>query len=686
MTAGAAAIDQSALLEWAAGYAPDGAVPSAELEPAPDGEPDDEEGPQGPAAGAKGSAARRRAEQRAARASEARSRRRRLAVKRGLKDGCVVLRILMEIFPSASVAMAHHLQERPANRFAVNHNWKCISACFQQLGLPTAALDRAGLSVCRDKATNMILATLYFLQQLKRRPNFTAAFSFRLGDAIETFLQSGECLTSLARGGAVPSAVHLQESLDFEPQVPAALTDPQWMWRNGAGNPALRDNAQPEAAPRPKKTGRSNKSKEGPVRGRRKGGPGPGSRGRRLVTRAPAADELAEPLPAPASADGESTSDSAPELAGGERLTGEEQEELLYLRKLRAVHTKQIKAMTESNNTLQLMVQTLEASVAKAAQREASNTAQEGGGAPAGASAEAGGRHGTAGARQDPQQRLLQRHVDESLAAAKRSAEKLQESEAARETLAASQTSLQEQLVTLSEAHGKLQQAHADSINELALTSRELEACKETSEMLELELREQSATLDELLRQQPDSAAARCPAAEPPPAEVEDSQPWGSRRADAQDAASEHAEEEGGRPAAATDGAAAEPERVEADAHFAEAVAEMRVDAARAVDRAGQTAPAGLAERASSAGSDGSSTASTERPRKRAVRFKSESVICAEGDDDVVRIALCRPARSLKILALEEKRGRWLGDQAPWQGVFRGSTRRRTRYSRPRSE
>jgi len=682
MTVTAAAIDQSALLDWAAGYAPDGAVPPAELEP-PDGEPDDE-GPQGPAAGAKGSAARRRAEQRAARASEARSRRRRLAVKRGLKDGCVVLRILMEIFPSASVAMSHHLQERPANRFAVNHNWKCIGACFQQLGLPAAALDRAGLSVCRDKATNMILATLYFLQQLKRRPNFTAAFSFRLGDTIEAFLQSGECLTSLARGGAVPSAVHLQESLDFEPQVPAALTDPQWMWRNGAGNPTLRDNARPEAAPRPKKTGRPNKSKEAPARGRRKGGPGPG---RKMVTRAPAAGDVAEPLPAPASADGDTTSDSAPELAGGERLTGEEQEELLYLRKLRAVHTKQIKAMTESNNTLQLMVQTLEASVAKAAQREASNTAQEGGGAPARASAEAGGRHGVAGARQDPQQRLLQRHVDESLAAAKRSAEKLQESEAARETLAASQTSLQEQLVTLSEAHGALQQAHADSINELSLTSRELEACKETSEMLELELREQSATLDELLRQQPDSAAARGLAAEPPPAEVEEaSQPWGSRRADAQDADREHAEQAGERTAAATDGAAAEPDRVEADAHFAEAVAAMREDAARAVDRAGQNAPAGLAERASSAGSDGSSTASTERPRKRAVRFKSESVICAEGDADVVRVALCRPARSLKILALEEKRGRWLGDQAPWQGVFRGSTRRRTRYSRPRSE
>ena len=62
-----------------------------------------------------------------------------------------------------------------------------------------------------------------------------------------------------------------------------------------------------------------------------------------------------------------------------------------------------------------------------------------------------------------------------------------------------------EQLVDLKATKRVLDRSHRAE----AARSRELEACKETSEMLELELREQSATLDELLRQQPDSAAAR---------------------------------------------------------------------------------------------------------------------------------------------------------------------------------
>eukprot|EP01044_Picomonas_judraskeda_P003907 COSAG03_NODE_333_length_8929_cov_6.096149_11_plen_82_part_00 len=44
-----------------------------------------------------------------------------------------MLRILMDIFPTVADAMGNHLQKKPANRHAVNHNWKCIDACIAQL-------------------------------------------------------------------------------------------------------------------------------------------------------------------------------------------------------------------------------------------------------------------------------------------------------------------------------------------------------------------------------------------------------------------------------------------------------------------------------------------------------------------------------------------------------------------------
>ena len=62
---------------------------------------------------------------------------------------------------------------------------------------------------------------------------------------------------------------------------------------------------------------------------------------------------------------------------------------------------------------------------------------------------------------------------------------------------------LETQLIRLAEAHGKLEKAHADNVMELECTNRELIDCKETCEMLELELRERTETLDEVLRQQP---------------------------------------------------------------------------------------------------------------------------------------------------------------------------------------
>lgn len=82
----------------------------------------------------------------------------------------------------------------------------------------------------------------------------------------------------------------------------------------------------------------------------------------------------------------------------------------------------------------------------------------------------------------------------------------------------------------------------------------------------------------------------------------------------------------------------------------------------------------------SSSGGRGSSGSA-----RRAVRFKSECVVChADGEEQLrVRIALRRPAKSLTVLRLDEKRGKFLTRQRrPWQSVFKGSTRRKTGYVR----
>lgn len=715
-------VDQRALLSWAASFAPE-LPPAREQQSPPSRRPSTSSSEDPAGAGAKGTAARRRAEQRLAQAEEARRRRARLAVKHGLKDGTVVLRILMEIFPTAAEALSNHLQENPTNRHAVSHNWKCIDACVAQLELPPSTVDRAGLSVARDKATNTILATLYFLHQLKHRPNFTAAFAFRLGEPIEDYLQSGRSLTSLARGGAVPNAAHLRQPLVFDAEVPAELTDPQWLWRNGAGNAQVihqasrRQRAQQMSGPAPTRQA-VRRAQPKKVAASEKRPPQrvyevPESKA------APPVGRIESTVPPTDKNDEETTSESAPELSGGERLLTEEQQELVYLRKLRKVHTKQIKAMTESNNTLQLMVQKLEATIEQQAVDSATrSTNRRGKEQAADEAAFAVGQHrasagedGATQQQQDPQQRLFQRQVDEAREAERQNAEKLEDSEAAQQALSDEKLELETQLVRLAEAHGKLEKAHADNVMELECTNRELIDCKETCEMLELELRERTETLDEVLRQQPpphlqsdqDVRAAEIETgrsgdytnlAQDEPAAAaahEEDRSWGRR----QDEPSEldpgmyHPDDAMG-VGGLLDAAAREAPR---NLDFEAEVAALRMQAEQAI--AGlSTEPADQprTQRSRGSGSSASSYARSVGSSRsangvgRAVRFKSECVVCGGGDgeeDATVRIALQRPAKSLTILRLEEKRGRYLPRQRrPWQSVFRGSTRRKTGYAR----
>eukprot|EP01051_Picozoa_sp_SAG22_P021831 SAG22_NODE_4983_length_1115_cov_8.806102_1_plen_244_part_10 len=162
------------------------------------------------------------------------------AVKlRELKDGSVLLRLLMEIFPACEECFEGHIQEpHPPNRIAVNHNWLCITTALDQLALP--GFDRAGIAAVRPKATLSALAMLYFLYNISERPDFAAAFSFPLPDNLTTFLQSERCIAALAAGGAIRSDVHPLLPILFDEPLPAALADPEsWRWKHGAGDPGL---------------------------------------------------------------------------------------------------------------------------------------------------------------------------------------------------------------------------------------------------------------------------------------------------------------------------------------------------------------------------------------------------------------------------------------------------------------
>jgi hypothetical protein len=706
-------VDQRALLTWATGFAEQPQQRQPQPEKAEkvrerchsDVEDDSsEEDPAGIAP--EGTAARRRAEERLAKASEARKRRERLSVKQSLKDGAVVLRILMNIFPVVADTMGSHLQPRPVNRHAVNHNWKCIDACIAQLELPPSTVDRAGLSVARDKATNTVLATLYFLYQLKHRPNFTAAFAFRLGEPIEDYLQSGRCLTSLARGGAIPSAAHLRKPLVFSEEVPTELTDPQWLWRNGAGNaPAThqmsrREREKQPLAPEPRRrAARRGQEQKSAVASRTENWAGGG-------TVLDSASTVEQPNAAAAMEEhgtNDSHNDSVPELFAGQTLLTEEQEELVYLRKLRKVHTKQIKAMTESNNTLQLMVQKLEAAIDNAAESAVQSTkdraADEQAFEPR--QSRARGQSQEQRPQSDPQQRLFLRQVEDAQAEKRQSELKLAQCEAARQTLADEKTELEAQLMRLAEAHGALEKVHGDTVVELDCTSRELSDCRETCEMLELELRERTESLDELLRQQPPpefNAATKMETDEHTAVEAGDGAP---RQQDSGYALDMY--DSGGVPVeeqqqsknwrqATSQRNRSPKDDFEADVAALRSQAEQAMAGLGAERRDAASMPRGSQARqrrasvSSSTGSDGSALSATFAERRRAVRFKSECVVCGDDGSEVVRIALQRPAKSLRVLRLEERQGRYLSRNCkPWQSVFRGSTKRQTRYARDTS-
>ena len=166
-------------------------------------------------------------------------------LKDALRDGQLLLRLLMDIFPSVREAVPRAGWEpSAANRFAVNHNWECIMRCAGQLGIPLGAFDRVGLSVGRDKAVFTVLAMLYFLQKLKAQPRFTAAFSFRLTADVQSYLQSTACVMSLARSGAVRAAGVPPEPIDLaDLRIPKELVNRDWLWKNGAGDPTLGENA-----------------------------------------------------------------------------------------------------------------------------------------------------------------------------------------------------------------------------------------------------------------------------------------------------------------------------------------------------------------------------------------------------------------------------------------------------------
>jgi hypothetical protein len=169
----------------------------------------------------------------------------RINTHQALKDGSVLLRLLMRVFPAVDTAVRPHwevtnaaLRRKAGNRYAVAHNWRLIAVCAGQLHLPHEAFDRVGISAGRDRAVLSALALLFFLEQLSRHPRFTAVFSFRPSQPVQHFLPSPDCLASLGRGGAIQSATFTRVELEVG-ELPRELVDKEWLWKSGAGDPTL---------------------------------------------------------------------------------------------------------------------------------------------------------------------------------------------------------------------------------------------------------------------------------------------------------------------------------------------------------------------------------------------------------------------------------------------------------------
>ena len=328
-----------------------------------------------------------------------------------LRDGAVFLGLLRKVFPVVGGALAEHHRPRPANRVERAHQWRCVGEALEQLRLPRAIFPAASLMAGRDAACTALLACLYFMHAISRRPDHAVSFVFPVPAALSRFLQSTHCIEALARGGAVDEGLAARfregvarDPLDFSAVPSAALLVDRKAARAQGLNvssqrPRLRGAQQQQQTNDAVVAGTVQRIAELKLRAKPSGAaaaPRP-SRPPSTSPRAAAAPPPAQRSPAPAAARQSpapseqqvrkealrnSMSSLALEILEAEDAGVAEGErerspaagggELSALRQARVLQSKQLEAMAESNYTLQQMVEQLEDRLAVAIEEMAS--------------------------------------------------------------------------------------------------------------------------------------------------------------------------------------------------------------------------------------------------------------------------------------------------------------------------
>ena len=123
---------------------------------------------------------------------------RRVAEPRDLADGAAVLALFESIWPGPAAR-----QRRLLRRLGGSGNWEVVRALFQELGLPSAACNEAGVRAGRFPPSFTLLGMLFFLQALALTRDCTVDFAHPLEPSVARFLGSSEAVSVLLRGGAL---------------------------------------------------------------------------------------------------------------------------------------------------------------------------------------------------------------------------------------------------------------------------------------------------------------------------------------------------------------------------------------------------------------------------------------------------------------------------------------------------
>ena len=123
---------------------------------------------------------------------------RRVAEPRDLADGAAILALFESIWPGPAAR-----QRRLLRRLGGSGNWEVVRALFQELGLPSAACNEAGVRAGRFPPSFTLLGMLFFLQALALTRDCTVDFAHPLEPSVARFLSSSEAVSVLLRGGAL---------------------------------------------------------------------------------------------------------------------------------------------------------------------------------------------------------------------------------------------------------------------------------------------------------------------------------------------------------------------------------------------------------------------------------------------------------------------------------------------------